>query len=302
MASNLAFLQLPGQRSLRLMADNGEQEPVMVASSGPMYDLIPKSDSEDRRYGVYLQPLYAASTRDAFNGAPGYTATTKGIELGADAYVGDDLLLGAFVGYSSARIDVGGVAFAENDYERQELYAAGLYGGYRIHDLLFSDTLSFTHTVNDSKRNAGLGETANGDYTTQLLANHFLAAYVFSLNDAWEVSPELGLNVNYMHRGAFSETDAVNAMHYDTFNDLFAESVLGLRFRTNYEFNAMQFKPYARAAWSHDLLGNDITVRQTLGTSTALVTQKNDNDHFDLEVESLSARVTPCFPCPATGK
>ena len=287
MASNLAILQLPGQRSLQIMTDNKEQEPVMVASAGPMYDLIPKS--EDKRYGMYLQPLYAISTRDAFNGAPGYTATTKGIEVGADVHVDDSLLLGAFASYASAYIDVGGVTFAENDSEEQQLYALGLYGGYKMDDWVFTDTLGFTHAENESRRNAGLGQTARGEYTTQLLTNRFLAGYVFSLDGAWEIAPELGLNANYMHRGAFSETDAVNAQNYGTFNDFFAESVIGLRIRKNNELNGIQYAPYARASWAHDLLGNDVSVRQSLGSSTALVTQKNDDDHFNLDL-GISAR------------
>jgi outer membrane autotransporter protein len=253
----------------------------MVASAGPMYDLIPKS-SADKRYAVYMQPIYSTSTRDPFNGAPGYRASTTGLEVGADTYISDNLLLGVFAGYASADVNFNGVVFAENDSEKQKLFTVGGYGGYRADNWLFSDTLNFIYSKNNSKRNAGLGETAKGDYDTQLLSNQFLASYILPLRDSWKLATELGLNTRYLNRGAFSETDATNALRYSKFQEFFAESVMGLRLRKSFEYDEVRLTPYARVAWSHALLGNDISVRQTLGASTALVTQRNDNDFLNL--------------------
>lgn len=284
MASNLAFIQVPTARSQMLLAANDMEEDdeyVMVASNGPLVDLMSAPPSENR-YGVYAKPMFSISERDAFGSSVGYNAKMAGLEIGADKFVSDNLLLGGFAGYAATGIDFKGNAFAENDTEDQNLFVVGAYGGYRVDDWSFTDSLSFSYAQHDSKRNAGLGQTAKGNYNSQLIGNQFLTSYNWIENDTWALAPELGLNTSYFYRGGFSETDATNAATYDSLGALFIESVVGMRLSGNIKTENAIFTPYVKLNWSHDLNGNDITVRQTLGASSAQVTQENDDDHISL--------------------
>lgn len=289
MESNMAFMLIPNARSQMLLSDSGEQQgQTMVASAGPLLNILPSS-SGDRRYGVYMQPMFSTSTRDAYDSAPGYTANMAGGEVGVDAFVDDNLLLGAFAGFASTKIDFDGVTFAEGDTEDQQLYVLGIYGGYRAGDWDLTDTLSVTHIRHDSERNAGLGETAKGDYDSQLATNQFLASYNWLDNGDWRLCPELGLNTSYLYRSGFSETDATNAITFGKYSTFIAESVVGMRVSTDFDIRETQMTPYARLKWSHALNDNDVTVRQTLGSTTAQVTQSNDDDHLGLDL-GLTAR------------
>lgn len=289
MESNMAFMLIPNARSQMLLSDSGEQlDQTMVASAGPLLNILP-SLSGDRRYGVYMQPMFSTSTRDAYDSAPGYTANMAGGEVGVDAFVDDNLLLGAFAGFASTKIDFDGVTFAEGDTEDQQLYVLGVYGGYRTGDWDLIDTLSVTHIRHDSERNAGLGETAKGDYDSQLATNQFMASYNWLDNGDWRLCPELGLNTSYLYRSGFSETDATNAITFGKYSTFIAESVVGMRVSTDFDIRETQMTPYARLKWSHALNDNDVTVRQTLGSTTAQVTQSNDDDHLGLDL-GLTAR------------
>ena len=284
LASNMAFIQIPTARSQTLLAANDMEEDdeyVMVASNGPLTELV-SSPSTGNRYGVYAKPMFSISERDAVGTALGYDAMMAGVEIGADTFVNDNMLLGAFAGYAATGIDFKGNAFADDDTEDQNIFVLGAYGGYRMDDWTFTDTLSFSYAQHDSKRNAGLGQTAKADYNSQLIGNQFLASYRLIENGTWTLAPELGLNTSYFYRGRFTETGAVNAATYDSLDALFMESVVGINLSGNIETESATFTPYAQLNWTHDLSGNDITVRQTLGATSAQVTQENDDDHLNL--------------------
>ncbi|WP_319543485.1 autotransporter domain-containing protein [uncultured Pseudodesulfovibrio sp.] len=305
LASNMAFIQVPTARSQTLLTANDreeEDEYVMVASNGPLVDLVSQKPSKEQRYGVYAKPMFSISERDAFGSALGYDATMVGLEVGADTFVSDNLLLGAFAGYAATGIDFKGNAFAENDTEDQSIYVLGAYGGYRLNDWSFTDTLSFSYGQHDSKRNAGLGETAKGDYNSQLIGNQFLASYRGIGNDTWTLAPELGLNTSCFYRGSFSETDATNAATYDSLGALFIESEVGMRLSGNIVTESATFLPYVKLNWSHDLNGNDITVRQTLGATSAQVTQENDDDNLSLSLGTSIRKGNTSFNLAYTGE
>lgn len=302
LASNLAFIQIPTARSQTLLAENEKEDKnIMVASNGPLTDLISKP-STGKRYGVYAKPMFSISERDAFGSALGYDAKMAGLEIGADTFVNDNLLLGAFAGYAATGIDFKGNTFAENDTEDQSLYVLGAYGGYRLNDWSFTDTLSFSYAQHDSERNAGLGQTAKADYNSQLVSNQLLASYRWIETEAWTLAPELGLNTSYFNRGSFSETDAVNAVSYDSLDALFIESVVGIRLSGNIETESATFTPYAQLNWTHDLNGNDITVRQTLGATSAQITQENDDDHLSLGLGASVRKDNTTFSLAYTGE
>ena len=304
LASNMAFIQIPTARSQTMLAANDmkeEDEYVVVASNGPLTELV-SSPSTENRYGVYAKPMFSISERDAVGTALGYDAIMAGVEIGADTFVNDNMLLGAFAGYAATGIDFKGNAFSDDDTEDQNIFVLGAYGGYRMDDWTFTDTLSFSYAQHDSKRNAGLSQTAKADYNSQLIGNQFLASYRLTENDTWTLAPELGLNTSYFYRGNFTETGAVNAATYDSLDALFIESVVGINLSGNIETESATFTPYAQLNWTHDLNGNDITVRQTLGATSAQVTQENDDDHLSVGIGGTVSKGSMKYTLSYTGE
>ena len=288
-----SFLGTASTRALRMVGTENsglaESEEILVASNGPLSGLFSRRPEPDG-FGVFLQPVLSMSNRDAAGGSPGYDSTMAGLELGADTYVTENLLLGLMAGFGTAGIGFDGVDFVESDDESQTIYTLGAYGGYRAGNWRFTDSLSLSYADHDSRRYAGLSEYAKAEYDSWLLSNSLAAHYVIAAGDGWSLIPKAGLDATYLYRGAFSEHDATNAVSYADYDDVFCESVLGLRVSKDFTADDVSFSPYAGLGWRHALGGNDMTVRQQLATTAVDVTQKNDDDFLTMETGLVLAR------------
>jgi outer membrane autotransporter protein len=140
------------------------------------------------------------------------------------------------------------------------------------------------------RRYAGLGEFAEGDYDSWLVSNSLAVLYDFALANGWTLTPKAGLDVAYLNREAFAEHGAANAVSYSEYDELFWESVLGLRVAKAFAADGVSISPHAGLGWRHDLGGNDMTVRQRLATTAAEVTQENDDDFLTTEVGLVFSR------------
>jgi len=228
--------------------------------------------------------MYGMSDREATGSAPGYSAVMSGVEMGLDVFLTDDLLVGVMGGYGATTIKFDGLVFAENDKETQEMLTLGGYLGYRNGPWRLTDTLSLSRIAHETRRNAGLGQTATADYSSWLANNRVMGEYVWVPAEQWELAPQLGMNASALHRGGYAEQDAANALRYDDLDKLFMESIIGLRATRHIDFRDYTLSPFAGVSWNHDILGNDVTIRQQLSTTAAEVTSTNDDDHVGLNL------------------
>ncbi len=285
LTSAQAFSSVAQSRNLSMLAESGQDsdKEILVASSGSLAGLLSPRKPESS-WGMYLQPVFSQVSRNGNSENEGYDSYMGGLELGVDRKFGENLVLGFMGGIGIGQIDFSGSDFVSGDSESQYLYVAGLYGGYKLKDWTFSDTLSTTYATHESSRNAGLSQTAKGDYDSILTSNQFTAIYHWSPAKDWEVAPRIGLNITHLHREGFSETDATNAVSYDDLDKTFADGSLGVRVKYDILIKETLVTPYAGFGVVHSIGNNDITVLQYLPTTSAQVTTENDSN-----------RVTPEF-------
>ncbi len=285
LASAQAFANVAQSRNLTMLADSGQDsdKEILVASSGSLAGLLNPRKPETT-WGMYLQPVFSRGSRDGDSNNEGYDSYMGGLEIGVDRKFGENWVFGFMAGIGAGRIDFSGSNFVSDDYEDQELYTAGLYGGYRFMDWTFSDTLSTTYATHESYRNAGLSQTAEGDYDSMLITNQLTAIYHWSPAEGWEIAPRIGLNITHLHRDGFSETGATNAVSYKDLDTTFADGILGVHVKYDIQMDDTLITPYAGLGVIHSLGSNDITVLQYLATTSAQVTTENDSNRLAPEL------------------
>ncbi|XXJ18664.1 autotransporter domain-containing protein [Desulfovibrio caledoniensis] len=283
LASARAFADVAGTRGLTLLAEAEGDGQFLVASNGPTSGLF-DSRSDEKPWSVYLQPVVTALSRVRDGRTAGYDAMLTGFEGGVDRVFGDNLVLGAMAGYGTVDLSFTDNPYGTGDDEDQYLYTLGVYGGYRMGDWKFTDILTATYTDHDSRRAAGLGQTAEADYDSWLVSNQFLAVYDWRPVEHWTIAPRAGLNLSWLYRGGFEESGAVNAVAYDALNEVITEAVLGMRATHDaFDVQGVDLTPYVGAGLVHTLSGADFTVRQRLASASADVTTETGENRLTAE-------------------
>ncbi|WP_319582231.1 autotransporter outer membrane beta-barrel domain-containing protein, partial [uncultured Pseudodesulfovibrio sp.] len=252
----------------------------MVADASSSMAGLLDGPVEKPLWGLYVEPVYSFGHRAGSATSEGYDSNMVGLEVGLDRKFGDQWLAGAFGGYGVGRIDFNGSNFYGHNNEDQKLYTFGLYGGYRIGDLILTDTLSTTYAEHNMERYAGVNQMARAHYFSWLTHNELLATYNWQPAEYWIISPHVGVNVTYVHQDEFTETEVGNAIHYDDLDKVFADALLGVRVTRQYMVLGIDVAPYVGAGLVHSLGNGDITVRQYIATTSARVTTDNDANRF----------------------
>ncbi len=289
MASVQSFAEVAQSRALGMLgvgnnmlsAENEQdREPVMVAdASGNLAGLLDEP-KEKPLWGIYVEPVHSFGHRAGSAQSEGYDSRMTGLEIGMDRRFGKHFLAGGFVGYGMGGIDFNGSNFYGQNSEDQYLYTAGLYGGYRTGDWIFTDTLSTTYAEHDMQRYASATSVANAHYFSWLTHNELLATYNWVPAENWIISPHGGINVTHIHQDAFTERNVTNGIHYNDLDKTFADATLGVRATRKWMVRGVSVEPYLGAGLIHSLGNGDVTVRQYLSTTSAQVTTQNDDDRF----------------------
>jgi uncharacterized protein with beta-barrel porin domain len=286
LSSSQAFAGVAQSRNLGLLADMGdsdEDREILVASAGSLDGLL-NTRKEETPWGVYLQPVYSFGSREGDASSKGYTFDMYGLEAGLDCRVRNNWVVGVMAGFGFSHMDFTGSDWVSDDNEDQQLYTAGAYVGYRAGDWTFADTLSVTYADHKSERKASAVDTATAEYSSWLTANELLAVYHWSPTENWLVTPRVGLNTTYLRRVGFSESGSVNALTYQTLDQVFSEGLVGVNVQRTFMKDDLAVIPYFGLGAIQSLSDNDITVKQYLPTTSAEVTTKNDDTRFTGEL------------------
>ncbi|WP_319582262.1 autotransporter outer membrane beta-barrel domain-containing protein, partial [uncultured Pseudodesulfovibrio sp.] len=231
MASVQSFAEVAQSRTLTMLDSQNEmltaenrEGPIMVADASSSMAGLLDGPVEKPLWGLYVEPVYSFGHRAGSATSEGYDSNMVGLEVGLDRKFGDQWLAGAFGGYGVGRIDFNGSNFYGHNNEDQKLYTFGLYGGYRIGDLILTDTLSTTYAEHNMERYAGVNQMARAHYFSWLTHNELLATYNWQPAEYWIISPHVGVNVTYVHQDEFTETEVGNAIHYDDLDKVFADA------------------------------------------------------------------------------
>ncbi|MFA7644431.1 MAG: autotransporter outer membrane beta-barrel domain-containing protein, partial [Thermovirgaceae bacterium] len=230
---------------------------------------------------IHAHVLGGSTTRDpSTEYSAGYDSTQKGLSVGFDKKHSENTVWGLYAGYTEKDIDITQVPMALSDWEKQDTWHFGVYMSKRWDKWILSDTLTYRTTDHDTFR-AQVGGDATASFSSWSVTNDLRFGYVakdFGAGSNWQVIPEVGLNVGYFDRGGYTEE---NGFSYGDFDTTVVQSVLGVRFRGEYErADGSTFVPELRLAWVHVLSGGDITIDQSWGDTTHWFTETLDDDYF----------------------
>jgi hypothetical protein len=157
-----------------------------------------------------------------------FTATTGGIEGGADVDLGGGFRLGGALAYDSSHL-----TDADHGSADQTEVRGGVYASQTVAGVGFSASLSYAHGSESFDRRTGFG-VATSSRGVDDLVGAVPAAAPFQLSGS-QVTPEVGLLISDVSAGAFAETDGKN-------------SAFAL---TGASAHGVAISPYATVALSH---------------------------------------------------
>lgn len=135
--------------------------------------------------GIWAQALYSDANQDLRDGVAGFNAYSRGIAIGTDGKLTDQLTLG--VAYSFLHTSVNSDTGNTTDVDGNALT---LYSGFEQGNYFVDANLSYGLNDNESKRRIA-STTAKGDYDSQVLGANIVGGYTYHLNDRFLVEPRL---------------------------------------------------------------------------------------------------------------
>ena len=127
--------------------------------------------------GLWAQALYSDANQDLRDGVAGFNAYSRGIAIGADGKLTDQLTLG--VAYSFLHTSVNSDSGNTTDVDGNALT---LYSGFEQGNYFVDANLSYGLNDNESKRRIA-STTAKGDYDSQVLGANVVGGYTYHLNE-----------------------------------------------------------------------------------------------------------------------
>ncbi|PXB97165.1 autotransporter domain-containing protein, partial [Pseudomonas aeruginosa] len=123
--------------------------------------------------GIWAQALYSDANQDLRDGVAGFNAYSRGIAIGADGQLTDQLTLG--VAYSFLHTSVNSDSGNTTDVDGNALT---LYSGFEQGNYFVDANLSYGINDNENKRRIA-GTTAKGDYDSQVLGANVVGGYTY---------------------------------------------------------------------------------------------------------------------------
>jgi outer membrane autotransporter protein len=219
------------------------------ASGGPLQET-----------GVWVQSLYSDANQQRRDGISGYNAYSRGIAVGADGKLDDQLSLG--VAYSFVNTDINGKS---GDRTKVEGHAFTLYGGYELGNYFIDASLVYGFNDNEGKRDI-LGTQAKSDYDSQQLGLNLVAGYSWQATSQWLVEPRLAARYNRVDIDSYHEKGSSAALKIEDQRYEALELGTGVRVAGNYALGAGTLEPQFKLMAYHDFNADKVQ-----NTSTFLV-------------------------------
>ena len=275
--------QMAQRRGASLGADGNSQK-YCLDGGKPAKDL-----NACRQLTVWGNAVGQFGRTSATLGDPGYTTDNRGLMLGADAEVENNVRFGAFAGYAAGLVNSPRTA-AKADLTT---WSTGVYGAVDRKDMFVNALASFVSGDQKVTRNPlGVAVSGRPNATGALFALELGARY--AMNDI-VFEPNVGLKASNMHRGATNETGAsplAASLSADSVNTALAS--LGARsiWRTKLE-NGASVTAVGRVGYGRELgdQGTNVTGAFTaLNTSATVASSLRGRDAF---LGGVSMAVSP---------
>ena len=217
--------------------------------------------------GVWVQTLYSDASQDLRDGVAGYNAYSRGIAVGADGKLNDNLTLG--LAYSFINTDVNGKSGNQTEVDS---HAFTLYGGFEQGNYFVDASLTYGFNENDSKRSIG-STSAKADYDSDLLGLNVVGGYTYHINPQMLVEPRIAARYSLVNIDGYREKGSSAALKVEDQRYEAIELGAGLRVAGNYPLGAGTLQPQARLMAYHDFAADEAKSTSTfLLGSTPFVT------------------------------
>ena len=210
--------------------------------------------------GVWVQSLYSDATQDLRDGVAGYNAYSRGIAVGADGKLSDDLTLG--LAYSFINTDVNGKS---GNKTKVDSHAFTLYGGYELGSYFVDGSLTYGLNDNDSKRQIA-GTRAKASYDSDLLGLNLVGGYTWKINPQVLVEPRLAARYSLVNIDGYREKGSSAALKVEDQRYEAIELGAGVRVAGSFNLGAGTLEPQVKLMAYHDFAADE-----TSSTSTFLL-------------------------------
>ncbi|HBO2018102.1 autotransporter domain-containing protein [Pseudomonas aeruginosa] len=196
--------------------------------------------------GIWAQALYSDANQDLRDGVAGFNAYSRGIAIGADGKLTDQLTLG--VAYSFLHTDVNSDNGNTTDVDGNALT---LYSGFEQGNYFVDANLSYGLNDNESKRRIA-STTAKGDYDSQVLGANVVGGYTYHLNEQFLVEPRLAARYARVDIDGYHEKGSSAALKVDSQRYEVAELGAGVRVAGDFQVGNGNLQPQAKLMAYHD--------------------------------------------------
>lgn len=219
------------------------------------------------RTGVWMQSLYSDATQSQRDGIAGYNAYSRGIAVGADGKVNEQVTLG--LAYSLLETDVNGQRGSKT---RVDSHAFTLYGGFEQGNY-FADA-SLTYGLNDNEGERTIASTtAKADYDSRLLGLNLVGGYTYPINPHLLVEPRVAARYSLVDIDGYREKGSSAALKIEDQRFEALELGAGLRVAGRIPLGKGTLEPQIKVMAYHDFAADQASSTSTyvLG-STPFVT------------------------------
>ncbi|WP_442113459.1 autotransporter domain-containing protein [Pseudomonas sp. NUPR-001] len=207
--------------------------------------------------GVWVQTLYSDASQDLRDNVVGYNAHSRGIAVGADGKLNDQLTLG--VAYSYLNTDVNGKS---GDKTKVDGHAFTLYGGFEQGNYFVDGSLTYGLNSNDSKRSIA-DTTAKADYDSTLFGVNLVGGYTYRVSPSMLVEPRIAARYSRVDIDGYREKGSSAALKVEEQRFEVAELGAGLRVAGNFPLGSGTLEPQAQVMTYHDFIGDRVSSTST---------------------------------------
>lgn len=207
--------------------------------------------------GVWVQTLYSDASQDLRDNVAGYNAYSRGIAVGADGKLNDQVTLG--VAYSYLNTDVNGKT---GDKTKVDGHAFTLYGGFEQGNYFVDASLTYGLNDNESKRSIA-GTTAKADYDSNLVGVNLVGGYTYHISPSVLVEPRLAARYSLVDIDGYREKGSSAALKVEDQRFEVAELGAGLRVAGSFPLGNGTFEPQAKVMAYHDFIGDEVSSTST---------------------------------------
>ena len=215
--------------------------------------------------GVWAQGLYNYAKLDGSNG---YTGKTKGVALGVDGIIGDNLKLGIAYAYTTTDVD------ADASNTDVDTHTGVLYGEYVLGNAFVNAATTYSYSKYDNSN-----ALVSSNYNMDSVYGQLMTGYNFDLTNV-TLTPETGLR--YLWTKTHSYTDTAD-QRIDAHTSNTWTGVLGGRASMAFATEKATFTPELKLAATYDLHRGNGSSSVHLANGSSYVVEGEALKRFGIE-------------------